>query len=131
MRVLNVYVSCRLEYIVPQFLAPPSPSPSNKAGWAFTVNCSGILMYITENFYFHYYISFELCMKHLYYHCCIKVFVQVTELTCKNFICFVFCNKQNLNFLSTPSIELFSLLHKLVHGHSVYNLSPFQIVFTQ
>ena len=24
------------------FFAPPLPSPSNKAGWAFTVNCSGI-----------------------------------------------------------------------------------------
>ena len=27
-------------------LAPPSPSPSNKAGWAFTVNCSGIIIII-------------------------------------------------------------------------------------
>ena len=45
MRVLNVYVSCRLEYIVPQFSAHlPPPPPSNKAGWAFTVNCSGIII---------------------------------------------------------------------------------------
>ena len=29
---------------VPHFFCPlPSPSPSNKAGWAFTVNCSGII----------------------------------------------------------------------------------------
>jgi hypothetical protein len=30
---------------VPHFLAhpPPQPRPSNKAGWAFKVNCSGIL----------------------------------------------------------------------------------------
>ena len=46
--VLNVYVNCRLEYIVPQYLAPLLlillPSPSNKAGWAFTVNCSGIMI---------------------------------------------------------------------------------------
>ena len=25
------------------FFAPPSPSPSNKTGWAYTVNCSGII----------------------------------------------------------------------------------------
>ena len=31
---------------VPHFLAHPLPSsPSNKAGWAFTVNCSGIIVY--------------------------------------------------------------------------------------
>ena len=26
------------------FAPPPPPTPSNKAGWAFTVNCSGIIL---------------------------------------------------------------------------------------
>ena len=30
------------------FAPPPSPSPSNKAGWAFSVNCSEINMYFEQ-----------------------------------------------------------------------------------
>ena len=41
---------CQLKtgIIVPPFLAPSPPplTPPNKAGWAFTVNCSGINKYI-------------------------------------------------------------------------------------
>ena len=51
--VLKVYVNCKLEYMFrmsmsfvdwnssPLFFGSSSPSPSNKAAWAFTVNCSG------------------------------------------------------------------------------------------
>ena len=44
--VLNVHVNVHWNNSAPFFGSPPPPPPpplpSNKAGWAFTVNCSGI-----------------------------------------------------------------------------------------